>query len=302
MWANTFGPLELAAGGTRTVTKHGVTVNAVPFHVGSDFSVFDHLKYIAISTETFDVTETGSLQFSVDITAQTPGTEAGRVIHGCYGRPASTTTSAILAHSPTRRWHDKGSRPASSSHGQLRDRATLRLVHQREHRVRVDRAAADGGHGEPGHSARSAYTQIIEEAPIKPAKTTRWPSATRAGRTRHASSTSWMASCSPPSTTWASHWTSRACRTPATAGHGGGRTAEGSPRFLRHRSRPVQLARCLPVSASRGTRSECVDPARRAALRAGCRRQLGRVPGNDQDLLIKEHALSFCLASLADGR
>lgn len=41
MWA-----LELAAGGTRSVTKFGTTVNAVPFHVGADFSVFDHLKYI----------------------------------------------------------------------------------------------------------------------------------------------------------------------------------------------------------------------------------------------------------------
>ena len=85
MWSNIYGPLELDAGGTLSVDKHGTTVSAVPFHVGADFSVFDHLKYIAVSNESFDVPETGSLEFSVDITASTPGTEEGRVVHGCYG-------------------------------------------------------------------------------------------------------------------------------------------------------------------------------------------------------------------------
>jgi hypothetical protein len=89
-WANIYGPLSLDAGGTRSVAPNGdFTVSAVPFQVGADFSVFDHLKYIAVSTRSFDVPEEGSLTFSVRIEASTPGTESGRVVHGCYGAPFS---------------------------------------------------------------------------------------------------------------------------------------------------------------------------------------------------------------------
>ena len=89
-WSNIYGPLELDAGGTLDVRNNGaVTASAVPFHVGADYSVFDHLKYIAVSNQSFDVPQDGSLMFSVNITASTPGTQAGRVIHGCYGAPGS---------------------------------------------------------------------------------------------------------------------------------------------------------------------------------------------------------------------
>lgn len=92
MWANIFGPLELAAGGTRNIQRNGeIEVRAIPFSVGADFSVFDHLKYIAVSTREFQVPEEGSLTFSARIEASTPGTEAGRVIRGCYGAPGSFT-------------------------------------------------------------------------------------------------------------------------------------------------------------------------------------------------------------------
>ena len=53
LWTNPYGLLELDAGGTRTVTKKGTTVSAEPFHVGADFGVFDHLKYIGISAQSF---------------------------------------------------------------------------------------------------------------------------------------------------------------------------------------------------------------------------------------------------------
>ena len=89
-WANIYGPLELGAGGTRSVANNGAfTVSAVPFHVGADYSVFDHLKYIAVSTQSFPVPVNGSLEFSVEIEAATPGAVSGRVIHGCYGPPGS---------------------------------------------------------------------------------------------------------------------------------------------------------------------------------------------------------------------
>lgn len=89
-WANIYGPLELAAGGTLNQKQNGeVTISAVPFHVGADYSVYDHLKYIAISTQSFDVPQVGSLEFSVRISASTPGAVSGRVIRGCYGAPYS---------------------------------------------------------------------------------------------------------------------------------------------------------------------------------------------------------------------
>lgn len=82
-----YGPGE----GTVTVTNHAVNVAAAPFTTAADFSVFDHLKYIRISDSSFAVPEEGSLEFAVDITASTPGTDPDRVIHGCYGPPGSWT-------------------------------------------------------------------------------------------------------------------------------------------------------------------------------------------------------------------
>ena len=90
-WANIYGPLSMApgAGGTLTVGPSGINARAVPFTVGADYSVYDHLKYIGISTQTFPVPKTGSLSFAVDITAATPGAVDGRVVRGCYGPPGS---------------------------------------------------------------------------------------------------------------------------------------------------------------------------------------------------------------------
>lgn len=84
-WDDSFGPGE----GTQSIANNAVTVAAAPFTTSADFSVFDHLKYIRISSKSFDVPDTGSLEFAVDITAETPGTQPGRVIHGCYGPPGS---------------------------------------------------------------------------------------------------------------------------------------------------------------------------------------------------------------------
>jgi hypothetical protein len=89
-WANIYGNLSLDLNGTHSVAPDGeFKVGAAPFQIGADFSVYDHLKYIAISTREFKVPLAGSLEFSVRIQASTPGTQAGRVIHGCYGAPFS---------------------------------------------------------------------------------------------------------------------------------------------------------------------------------------------------------------------
>jgi hypothetical protein len=79
-WSAPYGPGE----GSTALSNNSITVDAAPFTTSYDFGVFDHLKYIRISSQNFPVPQTGSLEFSVDITALTPGTETGRVIHGCY--------------------------------------------------------------------------------------------------------------------------------------------------------------------------------------------------------------------------
>lgn len=85
-WANPYGLGEMASAGgdTRSFQGNKFSISAVPFTVGFDFSVFDHLKYIAISTQAFAVPVRGSLTFSSVIHAHTPGTQPGRVIHGTY--------------------------------------------------------------------------------------------------------------------------------------------------------------------------------------------------------------------------
>jgi hypothetical protein len=84
--------------------SHGAfTVSDVPFKPGTDFSVFDHLKYIAISNQAFPAPAHGTVTFSVTIAAKTPGAVAGHVVHGQYGPPgsydpANTAAAPYSAH------------------------------------------------------------------------------------------------------------------------------------------------------------------------------------------------------------
>jgi hypothetical protein len=83
-WSNPFGLGDMAINDTRNFAGGALHVDAVPFQTGFDFSVFDHLKYIAISNQVFVMPERGSITFSAEITAETPGTQPGRVIEGMY--------------------------------------------------------------------------------------------------------------------------------------------------------------------------------------------------------------------------
>ncbi|MBA3748733.1 MAG: hypothetical protein H0W96_14750 [Solirubrobacterales bacterium] len=80
-WSNSYGPGELAAGGTQSFAGGRETVSAAPFKTALDFSVFDHIKYIAVSTRTFEVPKAGSVTFESTMTASTPGTVPGRTRH-----------------------------------------------------------------------------------------------------------------------------------------------------------------------------------------------------------------------------
>ena len=99
-WSNIYGPLDGAA---ESVANGAFTVSDVPFKPGTDFSVFDHLKYMAVSNQAFAAPANGAVTFSVDIAASTPGAVAGHVVHGQYGPPgsydpANTTAQPYSAH------------------------------------------------------------------------------------------------------------------------------------------------------------------------------------------------------------
>jgi|GEM_PF-2807055 len=104
-WTTTFGPGEMAAEDTRRFADGKFSVSAVPFRTSADFSVFDHIKYFAASTRSFEVPRKGSITFTAQIDVQTPGTQPGRVIHGSYG-PARIPTGRHTLRRPS-----KGSRP-----------------------------------------------------------------------------------------------------------------------------------------------------------------------------------------------
>jgi hypothetical protein len=93
-WSNPYGTGEMALGDTRSFANGRFSVSAVPFQTSFDYSVYDHLKYIAISNQSFPVPQQGSITFSSEITAETPGTIPNRVINGTYtatGAPYSAT-------------------------------------------------------------------------------------------------------------------------------------------------------------------------------------------------------------------
>src|SRR5439155_22331323 len=93
-WSNPYGPGETAIGGTNhqeTFPNGTENVRAVPFETGYDYSVYDHLKYMEVSNAAFPVPSQGSVEFSSDMTAQTPGTITPLVQQGVYG-PSGTWT------------------------------------------------------------------------------------------------------------------------------------------------------------------------------------------------------------------
>lgn len=86
-WALPYGPLDGVV--PQVAASGAVSLSDVPFKPGTDFSVYDHLKYLGVSTRTFAVPRTGTTTFEVDIAASTPGAAPGHVVHGVYGPPGS---------------------------------------------------------------------------------------------------------------------------------------------------------------------------------------------------------------------
>lgn len=160
-WSNPFGLGEMAStgGDTRSFRGNRFSVSAVPFTVGFDFSVFDHLKYIAISKQAFAVPAQGSVTFSSIIQAETPGTEPGRIIRGTYiqsGAPYAQPTFEGQQAGAVMNMIDFGT-------GQLFD---WFISGSRAFTLIERLPSLVTGVGNVGLDL--AYTQIIDEFPITP--------------------------------------------------------------------------------------------------------------------------------------
>jgi hypothetical protein len=95
-WSNPYGLGEMAVSDTRNFAGGQFNIAAAPFQTAYDFSVFDHLKYLAVSNQAFDVPTGGALTFSATIAAQTPGTVDGKVIEGTYTKTGLPYSATVL--------------------------------------------------------------------------------------------------------------------------------------------------------------------------------------------------------------
>jgi len=163
-WSNPYGPGEMGLGDTRTFDNDTFSIDAAPFRTGFDFGVFDHIKYLAVSNQAFPIPATGSVMFSIDIDAQTPGTIPRRVIEGTYVQSGKPYAKAVL----------QGQQAGATLHmidfktGQLFDW----FVSGETAFTLVERLPAVVT-GPPNTAGRDQmYTQIIKEFHIAPGKHT----------------------------------------------------------------------------------------------------------------------------------
>ncbi len=171
-WSNPYGMLDMAAapGDTRRFDNRSFYIDDAPFRTANDFSVFDHLKYIAVSNQSFPVPAIGSVTFTSDITAETPGTDRnGRVVHGTYGPPFSYPNGAPYS-ARVLEGQEAGAvmNVINFATGQLFDwfvsgSTAFALIERLPSSVT----------GSPGSGPNEMYTQIIKEVAVKAGATHR---------------------------------------------------------------------------------------------------------------------------------
>jgi len=92
----TFMVGEMAIEDTRRFDNRTLAISATPFRTGQDSGVADHGKYMGLSKQVFPVPAIGSITFSMDIAAETPGTVKGRVVHGSYVQSGAPYAATVL--------------------------------------------------------------------------------------------------------------------------------------------------------------------------------------------------------------
>lgn len=159
-WSNPYGLGEMSLGDSRVFQNGKFSIAAAPFRTGFDYSVYDHIKYIAVSNQAFTVPEKGSITFSAQIDAETPGTIPNHVIHGTYIQSGAPYSAAVL----------QGQQAGATLHmidfytGQLFDwfvsgNTAFTLIERLPSSIT----------GSPLYAGRDQmYTQIIDEVQISP--------------------------------------------------------------------------------------------------------------------------------------
>jgi hypothetical protein len=171
-WNNGFGLGEMAVSDTRTFDGSTFSVSALPFQTAYDFSVFDHIKYLALSNDAFPVPAKGSVTFSATIDATVVGTEpGGRTIHGVYGPPGCADTPACAATAePWQAVALEGQQAGATLH--MIDFATGQLfdwfVSGSTAFALVERLPATVTGSPLGGQIDTMYTQIVKEVEIGP--------------------------------------------------------------------------------------------------------------------------------------
>ena len=171
-WSNGFGLGELSDVDTRQFDNDSLSVSAVPFETTADFSVFDHVKYLATSNRSFAIPTKGSITFSAEIAAETPGTEpGGRRITGVYG-PSGCADDPVCSATaaPYEATVLEGQQAGATLHmvdfktGQLFDW----FVSGTTAFALIERLPDSVIHSGFGGTRDTMYTQIIKEVPIGP--------------------------------------------------------------------------------------------------------------------------------------
>jgi len=158
-WINPFGPGEMGIEDTRTFESGKLRIDAAPFQTSADFSVFDHIKYFAITPTPVAIPQEGSITFSAEIEAETPGTVPGRIIEGTYLQSGQPYKSVAL----------EGQQACATLHmidfasGQLFDW----LVSGNKALALTERLPTTVT-GSPGAGRNEIYTQIVGEFEIAP--------------------------------------------------------------------------------------------------------------------------------------
>ena len=171
-WENPYGLGEMALSDTRAFDGRTFSIDAAPFRTAYDFSVFDHIKYLALSKESFPVPTKGAITFTAVIEAQTDGTAPnGRMIHGVYG-PSGCADDPVCAAdaSPWQAVALEGQQAGATLHmidfntGQLFDW----FVSGSTAFALVERLPATVIGSPQGGTRETMYTQIVKEVPIGP--------------------------------------------------------------------------------------------------------------------------------------
>ena len=171
-WNNGFGLGEMAVSDTRTFDGSSFSVSALPFQTAIDLSVFDHIKYLALSNQAFPVPAKGSVTFSATIDATVVGTQPeGRLIHGVHGPPGCAEVPACAgAAEPWAEVALEGQQAGATLH--MIDFATGQLfdwfVSGSTAFALVERLPATVTGSPLGGTIDTMYTQIVKEVPIGP--------------------------------------------------------------------------------------------------------------------------------------